>query len=134
MKTHTAVIRWTVSRGRDTYGYNICTLMIDGIKVASCDGGGYDMEGTVLGEWLEEAYADRLLRKKVQHYGLKYRSKDNKSWADAPDRKHRIPKVDGACGTVRHIMQAIGISATLIATERNGNKTLLIEVKERIPK
>lgn len=54
--------KWTVSRGRDTYGYNICTLYADGRKVAKCNGGGYDMEGTVLGRFISTHYADRLLQ------------------------------------------------------------------------
>lgn len=52
--------RWTVSRRRDTYGYNICTLYVDGKKAARCNGGGYDMKGTCLGSWMARAYADRL--------------------------------------------------------------------------
>lgn len=54
--------KWTVSRGRDTYGYNICTLLVDGDKVASCNGGGYDMQGTSFGEWLQNAYQSRLFK------------------------------------------------------------------------
>lgn len=53
--------RWTVSRGRDTYGYNICTLYADGERVARCNGGGYDMKGTVFGDFIAKRYADRLL-------------------------------------------------------------------------
>lgn len=52
---------WSVSRGRDTYGYNICKLT-DGNtgKQYRCMGGGYDMQGTVFGDWLEANYPDRL--------------------------------------------------------------------------
>jgi hypothetical protein len=57
----TLEFRWTVSRGRDTYGYNICSLYVDGRKAASCNGGGYDMQGTSLGNWIARNYADRLL-------------------------------------------------------------------------
>jgi hypothetical protein len=57
----TLEFRWTVSRGRDSYGYNICSLYVDGRKVSSCNGGGYDMQGTALGNWIAKAYADRLL-------------------------------------------------------------------------
>lgn len=56
----TLEIKWTTSRGRDTYGYNVCTLYADGRKVARCNGGGYDMEGACLGNWLTYAYPDRL--------------------------------------------------------------------------
>lgn len=57
-------LRYTVSRGRDTYGYNICTLYVNGERVSACNGGGYDMQGTSLGNWIASAYADRLLRLK----------------------------------------------------------------------
>lgn len=54
--------KWTVSKGRDTYGYNIVSLYVDGSKVASCNGGGYDMQGTCLGLYLMREYQDRLMR------------------------------------------------------------------------
>lgn len=49
MKTKVLQFKWTISRGRDTYGYNICSLYVDGKKVSGCSGGGYDMMGTCLG-------------------------------------------------------------------------------------
>jgi hypothetical protein len=48
-------ISWSVSRGQDTYGYNICRL--DDTRTGKryhLNGGGYDMIGTVLGDWLED--------------------------------------------------------------------------------
>lgn len=57
----TLEFRWTTSRARDTYGYNVCTLFVDGHKAARCNGGGYDMQGTCLGNWLAKAFADRLV-------------------------------------------------------------------------
>lgn len=54
--------KFTISRGRDTYGYNICTLLVDGERVSQCNGGGYDMQGTVLGEWLQNAFQHTLLK------------------------------------------------------------------------
>lgn len=56
----TLEFRWTVSRGRDTYGYNVCSLYVDGTKVAACNGGGYDMEGTCLGTFIARNYGERL--------------------------------------------------------------------------
>lgn len=56
----TLEFKWGTSRGRDTYGYTICTLYTDGSKVSSCNGGGYDMKGTALGRYIARAYADRL--------------------------------------------------------------------------
>jgi len=64
--------KWGVSRGRDTYGYNLCTLYVDGTKVARCNGGGYDMEGTVLGDYIASAYPERLLKLTEEFYGLKF--------------------------------------------------------------
>jgi hypothetical protein len=55
-----AEFRWTVSKGRDTYGYNICSLYINGEKVSSCQGGGYDMQGTCLGDWIEKQFQEEL--------------------------------------------------------------------------
>lgn len=62
-RTHVLQFRWSVSRGRDTYGYNICTLYADGERVARCNGGGYDMKGTALGDFIARNYADRLRRR-----------------------------------------------------------------------
>ncbi len=67
--------RWTTSRGRDTYGYNICTLFVGthmgtDVKVAACNGGGYDMQGTCLGNWIAEAFVDKLIDVRSPFHGL----------------------------------------------------------------
>lgn len=64
MKTELVLLhfKWTVSRGRETYGYNICTLFADGVRVAQCNGGGYDMQGTCLGEYIQKTYQPELRR------------------------------------------------------------------------
>ncbi|QBE66828.1 hypothetical protein [Pseudoduganella lutea] len=54
-------LSWSTSRGRETYGYNICRLDDRNTgRRFRCMGGGYDMIGTVFGMWLEETYQDRL--------------------------------------------------------------------------
>lgn len=60
----TLEFKWTVSRARDSAGYNICTLYFDGRKVGRCNGGGYDMKGTSLGLFIAREYKDRLLKLK----------------------------------------------------------------------
>lgn len=70
-------VRWTVSRGQDTYGYNICTIVGEGIK-GRCMGGGYDMLGTSLAqvtmalfpEWFDgtREVSDDTIR---DYYGLR---------------------------------------------------------------
>lgn len=58
--THDLEFKWGTSRGVDTYGYALCSLYVDGKRVARCNGGGYDMKGTCFGDYLAGAYADRL--------------------------------------------------------------------------
>lgn len=105
-----AEFRWTVSRGRDTYGYNICTLYIDGCKVASCNGGGYDMQGTCLADWLQDNEQERLKHLKAStYYGLFFYN---------PKRKKRQKRysagcsivLDGGCGfsSIERIGERIG--------------------------
>ena len=54
-------VRWSTSRGRDTYGYNICSVTDQATsKRYSCNGGGYDMLGTSFGRWLTETYQNAL--------------------------------------------------------------------------
>lgn len=83
MKTYNLEYKWTVSKGRYTYGYNICSLYVDGHKRASCNGGGYDMQGTCLGNWIANRFPDRLMgldtpmhtrngREIQEYYGLTY--------------------------------------------------------------
>lgn len=51
-----------ISRGQDTFGYNLVTLTDNdtGKRFRTC-GGGYDMVGTVFGKWLENVHQDKLL-------------------------------------------------------------------------
>jgi len=46
--------RWTISRGRDTCGYNVCTITDGRSLKTRAHGGGYDMAGTALAEMLCE--------------------------------------------------------------------------------
>ena len=80
---HKLVFKWTVLRGRDTYGYNICSLYVDGRKVSPCNGGGYDMNGTALGNWVAGRFSDELMKLEIpmsrrngeevqEYYGLSY--------------------------------------------------------------
>jgi hypothetical protein len=92
MKIGTLEFKWTVSRGRDSYGYNICTLFLDGEKVARCNGGGYDMKGTCLGDFIADRFADRLLK-------LKEKSMPEQSHWE-PSNKRRCANLD--CLLAKH--------------------------------
>ena len=55
-------LSWSVSRGRDSYGYNIARLDdATSRKRYTTMGGGYDMAGTVFGDWLNDVYQARLV-------------------------------------------------------------------------
>ena len=62
-------VKWSTSRGRETYGYNICTVTDQETgKHFRCMGGGYDMLGTSIGEWIQDTYQDRLVAISNQAY------------------------------------------------------------------
>lgn len=124
--------RWTVSRGRDTYGYNICSLYVDGKKFSSCNGGGYDMKGTSLGAWIEKRLdlfpgvlrlaspAHRLPRCSSSFYGLYFWDQKKKTW-----RKHYRQglqvHLDGGCGfgSMENILRALGLRLRFVTESRN---------------
>jgi hypothetical protein len=121
-------ISWSVSRGRDTYGYNICRLdsRLSGRRYR-CSGGGYDMTGKVFGEFLECEYQDQLralvadLPKKP--YGstswLQISEEINPSFYGLTIRPDGSVSLDGACGldSMKRIARALGLSV-----EHEGNK------------
>lgn len=112
-------LSWSVSRGRDTYGYNICRL--DDTSTGErfkCMGGGYDMLGTVFGEWLAANYQPELLalkdranytRTKAGEFSPANREDSlyGMAYLEADDRI----SLDGACGLecMIRIAEAIGL-------------------------
>lgn len=143
-------LSWGTSKGRDTYGYNIARLDAPSWVVVNPEtkewterraakryrsmGGGYDMTGTVVGDWLEERYQDRLL--KIKHrischilgggkrsqtvglYGGTYFTAGEHSCGN------EYVSLDGACGirSMETIAEAIGVSLTAIVN-RKGHTT-----------
>ena len=63
-------VKWSTSRGRDTYGYNICKVIDNSSegKVYKCIGGGYDMLGTSLAQWVQETYQTELMQNAEKSY------------------------------------------------------------------
>lgn len=127
-KNYALETKWTVSRARDTAGYNVCKLYVDGKNVAGCNGGGYDMVGTVIGIWIEQ-FQDRLRKLDQEFYGLTFhdptydsgkaviegksiaqREKDGDSLgleryqefyrasSKVPTKNHTVGMIDGGCG------------------------------------
>lgn len=96
-------LRWTISRGRDTYGYNICSLW-DGDKKYSCLGGGYDMTGTVFAHFLKDNFLDKIIATCKPH------CQDQDSFYGFFHRNGNY-YLDGACGLscMLEIAKAIGL-------------------------
>ena len=133
--------KWTTSKAQDSYGYNVCTLLVNREKKARCNGGGYDMQGTCLGDWIAKEFEKGLLKFKQDFYGLTYHNpnwqptdetiekekKDGfvglaryqdfyKQSSKLPTEKHTIPQIDGACGfsSVEKILNNLGFKISLI--------------------
>tara|TARA_Y100000310_G_scaffold270691_1_gene284679 strand:+ start:896 stop:1378 length:483 start_codon:yes stop_codon:yes gene_type:complete len=62
MNTQRIEFKWTTSKGFNTYGWNICSTYMDGKKQNQNCGGGYDMKGTALADYIQDNYQDRLLK------------------------------------------------------------------------
>ena len=121
--------RWTTSRARESYGWNICTLYFNGKKVASTRGGGYDMKGTALGNWAMEQFQERL--QDIAHLAYSNYARIEKAYVDIPriqgaatlygmttqwtgmdlDRKPQHVSLDGGCGweSVINVLKKIGV-------------------------
>ncbi|RPI52623.1 MAG: hypothetical protein EHM49_05270 [Deltaproteobacteria bacterium] len=140
MKESLLEFKWTVSRGRDTYGYNICSLYVNGQKVSSCNGGGYDMEGTALGNWIARAFKNELLKLKIpmhrrngqdvqEYYGLSFHDPNYGASSKVPTERHTVPLIDGACGksSVENILNAIGLELVYLKGTRNLSLYRMIE-------
>lgn len=102
------IVKWGVSKGRDTYGYTTCTLKHEGIKVGYCSGGGYDMRGTVLAQFMSrEFWGSIKMLDPSLHYGIY--EKGNKKW------------INGSCGlsSMEHILNALYYERKTLAIENN---------------
>jgi len=60
MNAHSLQLRFGTSRGQNTYGYTLVTLIDENGKRYRTCGSGYAMTGTVFGEWLEATYQTEL--------------------------------------------------------------------------
>lgn len=117
--------KWTISKGRDTYGYNICTLLVDGMKKGKCLGGGYDMQGTSFAQWLQNDYQQILVNRfakeiaevtpadYTQYSGNCYKpiSEFYGARISGKEGKPLHIELDGGCGmeSMKRIAEAIGI-------------------------
>lgn len=129
---HRLEISWSISKGRDTYGYNICRLddSVSGKRYKTC-GGGYDMIGTVLGEWFEEQYQPELLAlvekntDKLEAYsiGIQDWQKVQGLYGMTYSTTSGRVMMDGGCGveSMIRIIEACGFEIEKSYDKRKGN-------------
>lgn len=123
-------LKWTTSRARDTFGYNVVTLtdQRDGKRYRAM-GGGYDMVGTVFGEWLQETHQPELVELAARE-----------GWEDPEATRKQVKGfygafaypdgrivLDGGCGieSMMRIARALGleIERTYVPKGRNRGDT-----------
>lgn len=126
-------LSWSISRGRDTYGYNICRLddRTTG-KRYRCMGGGYDMIGTVFGDWLQDTRQDALRTLYADHCDqFTAYTEAIPHWRNHPDFYSMMWNVkegrmilDGACGLdcMIKIAEAIGLEVEREYQKRGRNR------------
>lgn len=125
MKTTKDVLRFKygVSKGRNTYGYRIVSLYVNGQKEYSTNGGGYDMRGSVLGRYLTNKFQDELMQNK-DLANTTHIQNEKHEWSAqtkgeglygmsllVPQKLKEHVSLDGACGmnSMIRIAEAIGL-------------------------
>ena len=122
---HVLRYRWSVSKAD---GYNVITLSEGGQRYATARGGGYDMTGAALADWLESRYPVRLAQLAAVRSSTIYTTKGGlKDREPSPGQLYGLTYhadkhaagLDGACGvsSVCAVMKALGLSFT----EDSGN-------------
>lgn len=135
-KLKTLDFKWTISKGVNTYGYKICTLKnFRNEKIASTCGGGYDMQGTVLGEMINKFFPNEL-KKLVANsgsldtpsgfYGLSHhnpKAKTSKRRFLKRANKNTESYVNGSCGfeAMRTILDKIGFKIQFVKETKNSS-------------
>jgi len=138
----TLKISWGVSKGRDIYGYNICRLDDEATgKRYRCNGGGYDMIGTVFGQWLAENFQPELLAIKDQAHrvwddlkGEKsiFREKSLYGMAHIIGKNSEKISLDGGCGisSMITIAQNIGLEVNYMPSKKGPTVGFYVELKK----
>lgn len=121
-------LSWSTSKARDTYGYNIVRLDDEatGQRYKTC-GGGYDMVGTVLADWLTATCQDELKafcqankRALVGAYGGYWKHPD--LYGMFVDMDKGTVRLDGGCGesSIIRIAEAIGLKVEYKTEKKRG--------------
>lgn len=112
--------RWSISKGYNTYGYNICSLWYAGIKVASCNGGGYDMQSTSISNFINLYFQDRLnsIPTEKFEYGL-YKNVDGNNYISYGIGVNAINKI------IQHCAMSVRINE--VKVKRHYEKYIVVE-------
>lgn len=132
--------KWTTSKARDSYGYNVCTLLVDSEK-SPLQWRGLWYERDLFRVLDRKRVWKDLLKFKQDFYGLTYhdpnwqpskeiikREEEGKSLgleryqdfykqsSKLPTEKHTIPQINGACGfsSVEKILNHLGFKISCI--------------------
>lgn len=92
-------IKWGTSRSREYYGYSTCSCWFNNKKYGFTTGSGYDMRGTVLGEFINKFFYEELKKKNCKkYYGFRFfnnkRRKNQNRWSKDCSGIF----LDGGCG------------------------------------
>ena len=102
--------KWTVSTGKNTYGYNILRLYINNKRTKyTTNGGGYDMKGTVLAQFIMKEFSQELVKninKLKNIYGVRI--------SYYPDKILKNIYLDGATGIsqMEQVLTILGYKLT----------------------
>lgn len=106
-------LTWSTSRAADTYGYNIARLddSITGKRYRTT-GGGYDMAGTVFGDWLTDVHQKALQGLAAAAVPYVHTTKKHPELYGLFFREDGTAYCDGGCGisSMIRIAEAIGLS------------------------
>lgn len=123
-------IKHGISRGRDTYGYNIVTAVCNGKSYRTL-GGGYDMIGTVLGNWFEAEHQAELTALvttlQLEHYVGTTKRPAN-AFYGLFVRDDNSVYIDGACGLscVLDIIRACGYKTQTCSDKQGRIESFLV--------
>ena len=102
------VFKWT----KGHYGNRVKLQDKNGQTLARCSGGGYDMQGTVLGDFIADNWPDVVRRMDSRDfYGITHFCKRTRRHLNRAG-KHTNTTVNGACGfdQMRKILARVGFN------------------------
>lgn len=129
-------VKHSVSKARDSFGYNRVTLVCQdtGKRYATC-GGGYDMLGTCLGEYLQSNHQLQLAELVLQAYSV-YNGRTlsdnghtgNKLYGLTYNTVTNSMTLDGACGfdCMVKIARAAGLTVNLYHDKKGRLTSLFV--------